>query len=56
MTKDNFFVQLLNDYRNFLNCLVLKDEETEAMYTTKYLEAEKIKVKEKPQYDVECLR
>ncbi|XP_037061660.1 coiled-coil domain-containing protein 172 isoform X2 [Peromyscus leucopus] len=35
---------------------VLKDEETEAIYTTKYLEAEKIKVKEKPQYDVECLR
>ncbi|XP_036035251.1 coiled-coil domain-containing protein 172 [Onychomys torridus] len=35
---------------------VLKDEETEAIYTTKYLEAEKIKVKEKPQYDAECLR
>ncbi|KAL6089719.1 hypothetical protein STEG23_029711, partial [Scotinomys teguina] len=34
---------------------VLKDEETEAIYTTKYLEAEKIKVKEKPQHDAECL-
>ncbi|CAO2585945.1 Coiled-coil domain-containing protein 172 [Lemmus lemmus] len=35
---------------------VLKDEETEVIYTTKYLEAEKLKVKEKPQHDAECLR
>ncbi|XP_051055978.1 coiled-coil domain-containing protein 172 [Phodopus roborovskii] len=35
---------------------VLKDEETEAICNTKYLEAEKIKVKEKPQHDAECLR
>ncbi|EGW05867.1 UPF0628 protein C10orf96-like [Cricetulus griseus] len=35
---------------------VLKDEEIEAIYTTKYLEAEKTKVKEKPQHDAECLR
>ncbi|XP_040588066.1 coiled-coil domain-containing protein 172 [Mesocricetus auratus] len=35
---------------------VLKDEETEAIYTTRYLEAEKTKIKEKPQHDAECLR
>uniref|UniRef100_A0A8C5LGI1 Coiled-coil domain-containing protein 172 n=1 Tax=Jaculus jaculus TaxID=51337 RepID=A0A8C5LGI1_JACJA len=35
---------------------VLKDEEREAIYTTKYLEAEKVKIKEKPQNDAECLR
>ncbi|XP_008842534.1 coiled-coil domain-containing protein 172 isoform X1 [Nannospalax galili] len=35
---------------------VLKDEENEAICTTKNLEAEKIKIKEKPQNDPECLR
>ncbi|XP_012925280.1 coiled-coil domain-containing protein 172 isoform X1 [Heterocephalus glaber] len=35
---------------------VLKDEEKEAICTTKYLEAEKIKINEKPQNDTECLR
>ncbi|XP_013371206.1 PREDICTED: coiled-coil domain-containing protein 172 [Chinchilla lanigera] len=35
---------------------VLKDEEKEAVCTTKYLESEKIKISEKPQNDAECLR
>ncbi|XP_055447736.1 coiled-coil domain-containing protein 172 [Psammomys obesus] len=35
---------------------VLKDEETEAICTTKYLQEEKVKIKEKPQHDDECLR
>ncbi|XP_010632854.1 coiled-coil domain-containing protein 172 isoform X3 [Fukomys damarensis] len=35
---------------------VLKDEEKEAICATKYLEAERIKVNEKPQNDAECLR
>ncbi|XP_004647603.1 coiled-coil domain-containing protein 172 [Octodon degus] len=35
---------------------VLKDEEKEAIYMTKYLEAEKTKISEKPQNDAECLR
>ncbi|XP_051002927.1 coiled-coil domain-containing protein 172 [Acomys russatus] len=35
---------------------VLEDEETEAVCTTKYLQEEKTKVKEKPQHDAECLR
>ncbi|XP_003479690.1 coiled-coil domain-containing protein 172 [Cavia porcellus] len=34
----------------------LKDEEKEAIVTTKYLEAERIKIIEKPQNDAECLR
>ncbi|XP_020038015.1 coiled-coil domain-containing protein 172 [Castor canadensis] len=34
----------------------LQDEENEAICTTKYLEAEKIKISEKPQNDAECLR
>ncbi|XP_069914410.1 coiled-coil domain-containing protein 172 isoform X2 [Oryctolagus cuniculus] len=33
-----------------------EDEENEAIHTTKYLEAEKIKINEKPQNDAECLR
>ncbi|XP_063124922.1 coiled-coil domain-containing protein 172 isoform X4 [Rattus norvegicus] len=35
---------------------VLKDEETEAICITKHLEAEKIKIREKPQHDPECVR
>ncbi|XP_037659805.1 coiled-coil domain-containing protein 172 [Choloepus didactylus] len=35
---------------------VFEDKENEAICTTKYLEAEKIKIKEKPQNDAECLR
>ncbi|XP_058154299.1 coiled-coil domain-containing protein 172 isoform X2 [Dasypus novemcinctus] len=35
---------------------VFEDKENEAIYTTKYLEEEKIKIKEKPQNDAECLR
>ncbi|XP_006880220.1 PREDICTED: coiled-coil domain-containing protein 172 [Elephantulus edwardii] len=33
-----------------------EDKEKEAVCTTKYLEAEKIKISEKPQNDAECLR
>lgn len=40
----------------FLIVLVLKDEETEAICITKHLEAEKIKIREKPQHDPECVR
>ncbi|XP_008059699.1 coiled-coil domain-containing protein 172 [Carlito syrichta] len=35
---------------------VFEDEENESICTTKYLEAEKIKISEKPQNDAECLR
>ncbi|KAM9618557.1 coiled-coil domain-containing protein 172 [Trichechus inunguis] len=35
---------------------VFEDKENEAICTTKYLEAEKIKVNEKPKNDAECLR
>ncbi|XP_027623215.1 coiled-coil domain-containing protein 172 [Tupaia chinensis] len=35
---------------------VLEDEENEAICTTKYLQAEKLKISEKPQNDAECLR
>ncbi|XP_035125102.1 coiled-coil domain-containing protein 172 isoform X2 [Callithrix jacchus] len=35
---------------------VFEDEENESICTTKYLEAEKIKISEKPQNDEECLR
>ncbi|EAW49455.1 coiled-coil domain containing 172 [Homo sapiens] len=35
---------------------VFEDEENESICTTKYLEAEKIKISEKPQNDTECLR
>ncbi|XP_054949355.1 coiled-coil domain-containing protein 172 isoform X2 [Pan paniscus] len=35
---------------------VFDDEENESICTTKYLEAEKIKISEKPQNDAECLR
>nr|KAF6455132.1 coiled-coil domain containing 172 [Rousettus aegyptiacus] len=35
---------------------VFEDRENEAIRTTKYLEAEKIKISEKPQSDAECLR
>ncbi|XP_062957703.1 coiled-coil domain-containing protein 172 [Cynocephalus volans] len=35
---------------------VFEDEENEAVCTTKYLEAEKIKISERPQNDAECLR
>ncbi|KAM5271658.1 coiled-coil domain-containing protein 172 [Ctenodactylus gundi] len=35
---------------------VLSDEENEAIRATKHLEAEKIKISEKPQNDYECLR
>ncbi|EDL01800.1 RIKEN cDNA 1700011F14, isoform CRA_b, partial [Mus musculus] len=35
---------------------VLKDEETEAICITKQLEAEKTKVRDKPQHDPECVR
>ncbi|XP_053441120.1 coiled-coil domain-containing protein 172 [Nycticebus coucang] len=33
-----------------------ENEEKESIYTTKYLEAEKIKISEKPQNDADCLR
>ncbi|KAF3827944.1 hypothetical protein GH733_001179, partial [Mirounga leonina] len=33
----------------------LKDKKNEAICTTKYLEAEKVKINEKPQNDAECL-
>lgn len=42
--------------RIFLNCLGFEDKKKEAVCTTKYLEAEKIKISEKPQNDAECLR
>ncbi|XP_034346000.1 coiled-coil domain-containing protein 172 [Arvicanthis niloticus] len=35
---------------------VLKDEETEAICITRHLEAEKIKIREKPHHDPECVR
>nr|XP_036866995.1 coiled-coil domain-containing protein 172 [Manis javanica] len=35
---------------------VFEDKKNEAICTTKYLEAEKIKINEKPQNDAECLR
>ncbi|XP_054336826.1 coiled-coil domain-containing protein 172-like [Pongo pygmaeus] len=35
---------------------VFEDEENKSICTTKYLEAEKIKINEKPQNDAECLR
>ncbi|XP_011715166.1 coiled-coil domain-containing protein 172 isoform X4 [Macaca nemestrina] len=35
---------------------VFEDEKNESICTTKYLEAEKIKINEKPQNDAECLR
>ncbi|XP_031246701.1 coiled-coil domain-containing protein 172 isoform X3 [Mastomys coucha] len=35
---------------------VLKDEETEAICITKHLEAEKNKIRAKPQHDPECVR
>ncbi|KAF6107861.1 coiled-coil domain containing 172 [Phyllostomus discolor] len=35
---------------------VFEDKKNEAICTTKYLEAEKIKISEKPQSDAECLR
>ncbi|XP_008581539.1 PREDICTED: coiled-coil domain-containing protein 172 [Galeopterus variegatus] len=35
---------------------VFEDEENEAICTTKYLEAEKLKISERPQNDAECLR
>ncbi|XP_007939809.2 coiled-coil domain-containing protein 172 [Orycteropus afer afer] len=35
---------------------VFEDKEDEAICTTKFLEAEKIKINEKPQNDAECLR
>ncbi|XP_016067608.1 PREDICTED: coiled-coil domain-containing protein 172 [Miniopterus natalensis] len=35
---------------------VFEDKKNEAICTTKYLEAEKIKISEKPQNDAECLR
>ncbi|XP_024411117.2 coiled-coil domain-containing protein 172 [Desmodus rotundus] len=35
---------------------VFEDKKNEAICTTKYLEAEKIKINEKPQRDAECLR
>ncbi|GAB1302568.1 Coiled-coil domain-containing protein 172 [Apodemus speciosus] len=35
---------------------VLKDEETEAICITKHLEAEKIRIRDKPQHDPECTR
>ncbi|XP_073760640.1 coiled-coil domain-containing protein 172 isoform X1 [Callorhinus ursinus] len=35
---------------------VFEDKKNEAICTTKYLEAEKVKISEKPQNDAECLR
>ncbi|XP_039093277.1 coiled-coil domain-containing protein 172 [Hyaena hyaena] len=35
---------------------VFEDKKNEAICTTKYLEAEKVKINEKPQNDAECLR
>nr|XP_044606202.1 coiled-coil domain-containing protein 172 isoform X3 [Equus asinus] len=35
---------------------VFEDKRNEAICTTKYLEAEKVKINEKPQNDAECLR
>ncbi|KAM8911675.1 coiled-coil domain-containing protein 172 isoform 1-T1 [Lycaon pictus] len=35
---------------------VFEDKKNEAICTTKYLEAEKVKINEKPQSDAECLR
>ncbi|XP_038296614.1 coiled-coil domain-containing protein 172 isoform X2 [Canis lupus familiaris] len=46
----------LKDCKHFLNCLVFEDKKNEAICTTKYLEAEKVKINEKPQSDAECLR
>lgn len=56
MNTDNLYVLFLNDCKNFINCLVLEDKKNAAVCTTKYLEAEKIKINEKPQNDAECLR
>ncbi|KAB1271586.1 Coiled-coil domain-containing protein 172, partial [Camelus dromedarius] len=47
---------LKRDCKNFLNCLGFEDKKNEAICTTKHLEAEKIKINEKPQNDAECLR
>ncbi|XP_059517969.1 coiled-coil domain-containing protein 172 [Myotis daubentonii] len=38
------------------NLKVFEEKKNEAICTTKYLEAEKIKISEKPQNDAECLR
>lgn len=52
----NSSVYFFKDCKRFLNCLVFEDKKIEAICTTKYLEAEKAKINEKPQNDAECLR
>lgn len=52
----NSYVYFFKDCKHFLNCLVFEDKKNEAICTTKYLEAEKVKINEKPQSDAECLR
>lgn len=56
MNKVNSYVYFFKDCKHFLNCLVFEDKKNEAICTTKYLEAEKVKINEKPQNDAECLR
>ncbi|ELW71011.1 hypothetical protein TREES_T100020248 [Tupaia chinensis] len=55
--KENVKIEISN-LENQANVLkrVLEDEENEAICTTKYLQAEKLKISEKPQNDAECLR
>lgn len=56
MNKVNSYVYFFKECKHFLNCLVFEDKKNEAICTTKYLEAEKVKINEKPQNDAECLR
>nr|XP_051680148.1 coiled-coil domain-containing protein 172 isoform X3 [Oryctolagus cuniculus] len=57
LMKENVRIEIsvLENQANILK-RGFEDEENEAIHTTKYLEAEKIKINEKPQNDAECLR
>uniref|UniRef100_A0A2K6JXD5 Coiled-coil domain-containing protein 172 n=1 Tax=Rhinopithecus bieti TaxID=61621 RepID=A0A2K6JXD5_RHIBE len=57
LMKENVKIEISN-LENQANILksVFEDEKNESICTTKHLEAEKIKINEKPQNDAECLR
>nr|XP_035952176.1 coiled-coil domain-containing protein 172 isoform X4 [Halichoerus grypus] len=57
LIKENVKIEI-SDLENQANILkrVFEDKKNEAICTTKYLEAEKVKINEKPQNDAECLR